>query len=247
MTAKTLFWSLLGLNVLAAGAVYWSLQHESSVASVAQPPTASRIVLAPDKPIDTAASAAASAASAPVAAVEPPPPAAANASSASAAPVLAAPEPKLYCLTLDNLTREQLTGARNAVHHVWPDLALEESFLEDKAKYWVFIPPKGGVDGAVATVETIRQQGVEEAFIVRDTGPQQYAVSLGLFGKKASAQFFADQLKAKGVEGVVVEPHPRSKYARLSLSNVSEKIWKSVREVLTRQGLMVPPGQECGG
>lgn len=66
--------------------------------------------------------------------------------------------------------------------------------------YWVNIPPGGGKDGANKRAEALSKLGIEDFIIVRDSGPNLFAISLGLFRNMESAQKLMDQLKKKNVK-----------------------------------------------
>lgn len=77
---------------------------------------------------------------------------------------------------------------------------------ETPANWWVRIPPQGGRVQAEQKVRELREQGVADTFIVQDSGPTQYAVSLGLFRTERGAQQLLAQLRAKGVRDAGLEP-----------------------------------------
>jgi len=69
--------------------------------------------------------------------------------------------------------------------------------------WWVFIPPAANRKAAVEKTGELLALGVSEYFIVSD-GPQQYAVSLGVFSQEESAKAYLEQLRRKGVRSAVV-------------------------------------------
>jgi hypothetical protein len=66
--------------------------------------------------------------------------------------------------------------------------------------YWVNIPPGGGKEGATKRAETLVKAGIEDYIIVRDAGPNQYAISLGLFRSEEAANRLIEQLKKKNIK-----------------------------------------------
>lgn len=70
--------------------------------------------------------------------------------------------------------------------------------------WWVRIPPNGGRDASERRVAELRAQGISELFIVNDPGPNQYAISLGLFKTEAKAQQHLANLQAKRVRGASI-------------------------------------------
>jgi cell division septation protein DedD len=69
--------------------------------------------------------------------------------------------------------------------------------------WWVSLPPAESKEGAEARVAELRKQGVTDFFIVQEPGPNQFAVSLGLFKQESQAERLAEQLRGKGVQARV--------------------------------------------
>ncbi|MDP5241133.1 SPOR domain-containing protein [Uliginosibacterium sp. 31-16] len=65
--------------------------------------------------------------------------------------------------------------------------------------YWVNIPPNGGKEGASKRGEVLTKVGVEDYFIERKPGPNQFAISLGLYLNEDAAKRQLEQLRKKGV------------------------------------------------
>lgn len=166
-----------------------------------------RIVLASDK-----------ARSAPAPAEAPPPPAPGNttaagpqspdAAAASAPVVAAAPEagPPVACVAYGGLAEKQadaLVADAQAVDRTW---RIERDVTQTPTAWWVRIPPEGGREGAERKVAELRTLGITDYFVVQDPGPNQFAVSLGLFKTEAKAQQHLAFLRTKRVRSASVTP-----------------------------------------
>lgn len=79
-----------------------------------------------------------------------------------------------------------------------------QSSNETPSSWWVRIPPLGSRDAAERRVKELRAQGVSDLFIVQDAGPNQFAISLGLFKTEASSNQHLAQMRAKGVRGASI-------------------------------------------
>lgn len=222
MKSRTLFVVLLVVNIGLAGAVAWSLlrphtpgqlpseEHVESVhllgeISKASVPVAKPVV----KPV----------ASAPVASSVIVP-AAAEASTPTASPVLAQ-KPVLACLSWGDLSGKQWIEARLLLQKKLGRIDFEERMNEDKAKFWVYIPPAESLADARKAMEELKAKGFNDALIIQDSGPQQFAISLGLFSKKSMAEQFLAKLKAKDVTEAVNKPHPQSRYISVLMRNLA--------------------------
>lgn len=222
MKSRTLFVVLLVVNLGLAGALTWSLlrpktagqlpgeEHVESVHLLgemvkASAPVAKLVV----KPV----------ASAPVASSVIVP-AVAESSIPTASPVLAQ-KPVLACLSWGDLSGKQWIEARLLLQKKLGRIDFEERMNEDKAKFWVYIPPAESLADARKAMEELKTKGFNDALIIQDSGPQQFAISLGLFSKKSMAEQFLAKLKAKDVTEAVNKPHPQSRYISVLMRNLA--------------------------
>lgn len=65
--------------------------------------------------------------------------------------------------------------------------------------WWVNIPPQGGKEAAERRTDILRRNGVQDFFVVQESGATQYAISLGLFRNEAAAKRQLEMLQSKGV------------------------------------------------
>jgi len=116
-----------------------------------------------------------------------------------------------------------------ALCHVWADLGASEadrlaqrlrrigitaarSRSETPEAWWVRIPPQRNRSEAERRVVELNLLGVSDTFIVQESGPNQNAVSLGLFKTENRARILLGQLRAKGVENAGIEPRMATSY-----------------------------------
>lgn len=108
------------------------------------------------------------------------------------------------CLALSGLAdaaTETLLQSLRAAH---PDVRAEHLTSATPSSWWVRIPPAGGREGAERKVAELRALGIEDLFIVQEAGPNQHAVSLGLFKTEAKAQQHLAFLQRKKVRGAAI-------------------------------------------
>lgn len=70
---------------------------------------------------------------------------------------------------------------------------------EVPTSWWVRIPPLPNREAAERRMKEVRSQGVTDLFIVQEPGPNQFAISLGLFKTETSSRQHLAQMRAKGV------------------------------------------------
>ena len=76
---------------------------------------------------------------------------------------------------------------------------LSQRRSEEKAGWWVFIPPQGNRPAALKKTAELKSLGVEDYFVLQDEGNMRWAVSLGVFSSEDAAKTRLEALRAKGV------------------------------------------------
>jgi cell division septation protein DedD len=120
-------------------------------------------------------------------------------------------------------------------------LTVKDVQVEAPSSWWVNVPPAGSREGADARVAELRQQGVTDLYVVHEAGPNQFAVSLGLFKQAAQAERLVEELQAKGVSEARVTP--RGATHRIEISGPADRLAELAGELGRRY-----PGagrQEC--
>jgi hypothetical protein len=76
--------------------------------------------------------------------------------------------------------------------------------IAGSTSYWVNIPPLASKKEADVKAGELRQLKVAEFYIVQESGPNNHAISLGLFSSRESANTHLNMLRAKGVKSAKV-------------------------------------------
>ena len=76
---------------------------------------------------------------------------------------------------------------------------LSQRRSEEKAGWWVFIPPQGSRAGAQKKTAELKSLGVDDYFVLQDEGSFRWAVSLGVFSSEEAARARLEALRARGV------------------------------------------------
>lgn len=105
------------------------------------------------------------------------------------------------CVAYAGLTQDEADGLVEFAA-AEPPLVVERSTGTTPTAWWVRIPPTGSKSAAERAVGELRELGVTDLFIVHEPGPNQYAVSLGLFKTEAKARehlaFLQDRRRVRG-------------------------------------------------
>lgn len=109
----------------------------------------------------------------------------------------------LVCAGLRNLTLEDTQQLSDAATRQGEGVTVQISGLSPTS-YWVNIPPNGGKEGASKRAEVLTKVGIDDYIIVRDAGPTQYAISLGLFRSEEAARRLVEALRKKNIKSAQV-------------------------------------------
>lgn len=70
---------------------------------------------------------------------------------------------------------------------------------EEKAGWWVFIPPQGSRPGAEKKTAELKALGVDDFFIIQEESSMRWAISLGVLSSEEAAKARLEALRANGV------------------------------------------------
>lgn len=113
------------------------------------------------------------------------------------------------------------------------DLRVRDVAVEVPNSWWVNLPPAESREAAEARAADLRKQGVTDLYILHEPGPNQFAVSLGLFKQEAQAERWMEQLRSKGVEARVT---PRGTVThRIEVRGTEDRLASLPGEVRARQ------------
>lgn len=99
--------------------------------------------------------------------------------------------------------------------------------------YWVIIPPNGGKDGAKKRIDLLGKAGFDDRYVVHDTGPNLYAVSIGKFHNEDAAKRLVEALRAKNFKTAIITPLDEAGHdARADVSGRTDMLDKLMRDFL---------------
>lgn len=178
----------------------------------------------------TAAAVAATVATAP----EPAAPAAAAEPAPVPTPPVAVepPPPPQLCKAFNGLTLEAAKEAQSEINTRSPNTKSSLQSVRENPSYWVFIPSQANKAGAEKKVGELKQLGIEESFIISDEGPNRWAISLGLFRNKDTAEAFLQNLSKKGVRSAKLDVREKGgDKTRLEIHAPAELLGTLAREI----------------
>lgn len=152
------------------------------------------------------------------------------------APVAALPNPgdTPICIAFSNLGTEDVDRIKTLVSSLGDAVKLQVNGVQP-ASYWVNIPPSGGKDGANRRGEILARAGITDFIIVRESGPNQYAVSLGLFRSEEAARRLVEQLQKKSIKTAVITTRDNTgKAARAEIRGLSAMLQPLQTDIQSR-------------
>jgi hypothetical protein len=146
--------------------------------------------------------------------------------------------PGLQCVMWNNLNAADSNKLMSLLAAANIKTSMQER--ETQSAWWVRIPPQPNADAAERHARDLRANGIDDFFIVRDVGPHQYAVSLGVFKTEAAARRHLEQLRSQGVRTATVIP-------RVTVERQIEVIAepKRINDALARQQQLLRQSVPC--
>lgn len=108
------------------------------------------------------------------------------------------------CVAYGGLTTQQAERIEHAARSAGSELDIERETLEAPSGWWVRLPPAESLQAAERRARELRAQGVSDLFIIREAGPNQFAISLGLFGTESRARQHLADLGSRRVRGAEI-------------------------------------------
>jgi hypothetical protein len=108
------------------------------------------------------------------------------------------------CLEFGPMSEDEVARARQALSAGGLLERTVQAPMMATASWWVHVPPRRSLLQAENEVARLRAAGLRDAYVVLEQGDMRFAVSLGLFRTEEAARRVVDQMKSRGIGGVVV-------------------------------------------
>jgi hypothetical protein len=124
---------------------------------------------------------------------------------AAASPESAAPPPREECRALAGLERESADRLAVLLSGRDAQLQVTQRALDEPRSWWVHIPPLPNGAQAEKKAAELADLGVEDFYVVRTSGPNRHAISLGLYKSEESANARLKSLGRKNVKSARIQ------------------------------------------
>ena len=135
----------------------------------------------------------------------------------------AAPALPAACVRFAGLSGDQASDMIERARRASKALTIDDARAGTPNGWWVYVPPQGSRDAADGKVAELRALGVKDLYILQDAGPNQYAVSLGVFKTETSARQMLGRLQAQGVRSARVSQR-NSETHRIEISGPGDVV-----------------------
>ncbi len=149
------------------------------------------------------------------------------------------PETKVVeaCLLLGDVSLEDADRLEKSLAERLPDFkARRTATKEAVTSYWVYIPPLANKKEVDTKVAELKKLQVQEYFVIQESGPNNHAISLGLFSSRDAADNYLEALRGKKVRSArITEKTVRPASANFEISGPEsslEVLRQSISNVL---------------
>ena len=117
---------------------------------------------------------------------------------------VAEPDVAEACLQAGDLPLADAVRGEGLIAEKWPQFKSVRTTHEGGSGYWVFIAPLASKQEAESKVAELKRLRVPELFVVQENGPNNRAISLGLFTTREAATARLEALRGLGVRSAKV-------------------------------------------
>lgn len=128
--------------------------------------------------------------------------------------------PAESCLRLADLPADDAGRVDKVVADQFSDFRIVRTVTKEAtASFWVYIPPLATKKEAEAKTAELKKLQVDDFFIIQESGPNNHAISLGLFSTREAAENYLETLKGKKVKSArIAERNGKPALVSLELS-----------------------------
>ena len=155
------------------------------------------------------------------------------------------PEHEELCLVWEHLPADEADRLASTLAEKLAGIRDERRAVPvEGAGWWVMVPPLANKTEADKKVGELKELGVNDLFVVHDAGPNQFAISLGVFSTEKGGQEHLGRLKAKGVKSAKLIRRP-GKETRFAVEARGPLAKKAEVEELAAGVVEKSPAQVC--
>jgi len=133
------------------------------------------------------------------------PAAAASLASAALAPAATTADlAPVACTEIGNFTAAEARRFSSQLAERVPTVKFVRRETQEVASHMVYLPSLGSKEAADAKADEVRRLGISDFFVIQDSSPLRYGISLGIFKTDEAAQKQVASLAKRGLSGAKV-------------------------------------------
>ena len=150
------------------------------------------------------------------------------------------------CLRLAEVVVDDAARLEKALSEQFPEFKVVRTALKEvSASYWVYIPPLANKKEADAKAAELKKLQIQEYFVIQESGPNNHAISLGLFSTRDAAENYLETLKGKKVKSArITERNAKPATVSLEVSGPKTR-FDALRQVIADMSVGRSPSA-CG-
>lgn len=147
------------------------------------------------------------------------------------------------CLRLAEVVVDDAVRLEKSLAEQFSEFKVSRSAIKEaSASYWVHIPPLANKKEADAKAAELKKLQVQEYFVIQENGPNNHAISLGLFSTRDAADNYLETLKGKKVKSArITERNAKPATVTLELSGPETRV-DALRQAVADMSVGRSPG-----
>lgn len=135
-------------------------------------------------------------------------------------------KPADTCLRLAEVVVDDAARLEKSLVEQFSEFKIARTGLkEGSTSYWVHIPPLANKKEADAKAAELKKLQVQEYFVMQEGGPNNHAISLGLFSTRDAAESYLETLKGKKVKSArITERNAKPATVTLEVSGPEARV-----------------------
>ncbi len=130
------------------------------------------------------------------------------------------------CLRLAEVVVDDAARLEKSLAEQFSEFKITRTAIKEaSASYWVYIPPLANKKDAEAKAAELKKLQVQEYFVIQENGPNNHAISLGLFSTRDAAENYLETLKSKKVKSArIAERNAKPATVSLEVSGPETRV-----------------------
>lgn len=149
----------------------------------------------------------------------------------------------LRCVEWGSFDNDEMVNAESTLRGILDDLpvtahtpVVSHQPTVEPSSWVVYLPSQDGLQTASANATSLREMGFTAFYVLQENGPLRFALSLGVFRNRESAQRHVDMLTSRGVKGALIHARvPPNARQWLRIAALEERTAGALRAAVSTQ------------